>query len=123
MASSITYPANLPHLDQITDMIPDTLLRSPQDMGPAKVRRRYTYAPRLVSGTLLLTGQQRIEFDTFYGTTLAAGSLTFNWEDPRDDSPAEVRILSVSAFSLVRGGAVDERLWSTSITMEVLGAA
>ena len=123
LASSINYPISLPQIAAVSVETPDTRLVSQTDVGPAKVRRRYTFAPRVLSGQLVLNAQQAIEFQTFYDTTLAGGTLTFNWEDPFTDAPVEMRFKSRGKLQLFGGGHPADRKWVVDVALELLGAA
>jgi hypothetical protein len=60
----------------------DITIESNMDIGPAKVRRRFTAGVRPVSGYILLTSAQLATFKTFYNDTILGGSLRFNWTEP-----------------------------------------
>lgn len=123
MSSTISWPAYLPQLADVEFEQPDTRLTSSTDIGPAKVRNRYTFAPIPLSGKLVLNAQQTVQFLEFYNTTLANGTLTFNWEHPVSDVLHEMRFKSVGRFSLYKPGHSTERTWFTSVVLEVLSAA
>jgi len=79
------WPLSLPQtllLQGYSESPQSNLLRSPQDAGPAKVRRRTSSNVRKINGQLLMTSAQLAEFRTFYEDVLLAGSLRFFWVDP-----------------------------------------
>lgn len=59
------------------------VIRTPMDAGPVKTRRRFTAAPREISGeTDLLTDAQVATFETFFTDDLEDGALSFEADDP-----------------------------------------
>lgn len=61
---------------------PDTTIRSSMDVGMDKARRRYTKGIAMVTVTIWVDRTQYATFDTFYGTSLNGGVLTFNFTNP-----------------------------------------
>ncbi len=123
MASTINWPVYLPQLAEVSFEIPDTRLVSQMDIGPAKVRNRYTYAPISIMGRLILNAQQVTEFLTFYQITLVHGSLSFNWEHPVTDETIEMRFKSLGSVELFKTGHVTDRVWTLPVVLEIIGAA
>jgi hypothetical protein len=79
------WPASLPQTllqASYRETLPRTKLRTEMDAGPPKMRRRYTAAPRPIQGTQNLTTTQVADLKTFHNTTVAGGSLPFDWTDP-----------------------------------------
>jgi hypothetical protein len=70
------------------------VVRSETDAGPAKVRRRYTRANRKMSLSMHLTTAQVATLDTFHTTTLADGTLRFDFVHPRTGATNSVRFAS-----------------------------
>lgn len=101
--------------DGYQESLPDTTIRTQMDVGPPKMRRRSTSAPRLISGTLRLEGSRLDLFEAFYIDTLAGGSLPFNWVSPRTGDPVVAQFGDVPSYSPVSGG-----IWDVSISLEVL---
>ena len=79
------WPASLPQfVDRPhTEGMPDALLRTPMDAGPAKTRRRFTAGIKPVKAQMDLTAAQAATFETFFDVTLKAGALAFDWVLPR----------------------------------------
>lgn len=78
-----TWPTTLPDplLAGYTRSPQPTTLRTPMDVGPAKVRRRATTRVEAINFSLHLTSAQRATLETFFRTTLEDGALTFDWVD------------------------------------------
>lgn len=69
----------------------DVTVRSDMDVGPAKVRARYTDAVDTYTCSILMN---KTDFETltdFYKTTLAGGSLPFLFNDPFTGVPTTFR--------------------------------
>jgi pimeloyl-ACP methyl ester carboxylesterase len=71
---------------------PETLLRTEMDAGPAKVRRRFTAAPRPLRVMLRMTSAQVGLFEGFVREELMDGALPFAWAHPRTQEPAMLRL-------------------------------
>ena len=123
MASAIDWPPYLPQLAEVEFEVPDTRLVSQTEIGPAKIRNRYTFAPLQVSGRLVLNHQQLVQFLAFYATTLENGALSFNWQHPVDDTDSEMRFKSVGRVQLFKTGHATSRTWFVSVVLERIGAA
>jgi hypothetical protein len=116
-----SWPSSLPHLNAgLKDQRGSGFLRTPMDMGPAKMRRRYSAVPRFLTGSMVFTAAQRAAFDTFYSTTLEEGSAEFTFEDPVDFSEKTVRFAQEPSFTALSGDANGVTYWNVSISLEVL---
>ena len=80
------YPASIPFFtarDGYRETGPEATIRTDMSTGPAKVRRRFTAAPRRVSARIAyLTAAELATFESFFETTIAMGSLSFTAENP-----------------------------------------
>lgn len=79
------WPAALPApaLDTFTESPPNNKIRSTNDKGPPKERRRTTANVRPIAFTLKLTSEQVDILDEFFVETLYSGVLAFDMEHPR----------------------------------------
>ena len=82
----------------------DTLLRSDNDTGPKKVRRRFTRGINTVTGMIYLTIDQYNEFKTFYRVTLNGGALPFVFNHPITQAPTRYRFASTPTYRSMGGG-------------------
>ncbi len=117
-----TWPASLPQLPLIgmTAQDDDAVLRTSMDTGPATRRNRFTAITQSVSFPMVLTGTQRVTFDTFYRTTISHGALSFDWTDPVDDSTVSMAFKSPPKWSVVAGDATTtDRIWQTTFELEI----
>ena len=84
-----SWPADLPQnilAQGYKGELPNNLLRTSMDVGPAQVRRRGTVAVEPVTGNILVTPTELAALIAFYETTLLDGTLRFKWHGPLEDS-------------------------------------
>lgn len=98
-----------------SESLPNAVLRTEMDAGPAKVRRRSTAAARPLRATMALTRTQAAALDTFFTTTLSMGSLPFTLTHPRTLSQVSFRFVSPPVLVPVSGAE-----WSAELDLEVL---
>jgi hypothetical protein len=81
------WPATLPQLplkDGYVESFPDTIFRTPMDVGPAKHRRRATAVARPVVYPIFLETSALVDILLdFYETDLIGGTLPFTHDHPR----------------------------------------
>lgn len=80
------WPATLPAsplVNGFSESAPNTSLRTEMDQGPAKIRQRTTAAVRNITARFVLNNAQVADLETFFTTTLAGGSLGFDFTHPR----------------------------------------
>lgn len=91
-----SWPGTLPQIplaDGYTESLADNVIRSENDAGPAKMRRRSTVTNETLVCTMHITKSQWATVRTFYLTTLAA-VLPFTWVQPSTGAAANFRFLS-----------------------------
>ena len=78
------WPADLPQCFIVgySDGKGEGRIGTNPDTGPPMMRRRSTAVVRPLSGSMRMTRAQIAILDTFYETTLIAGSLPFTFTDP-----------------------------------------
>ena len=89
-----TWPAELQDtllVDGFQVRFGDTLVRSDMDVGPAKLRSRYTDGVDEYTCTINLEYDDWAVLNTFYKTTLSNGALTFGYDDPMTGVASEFR--------------------------------
>ena len=82
----------------------DTLLRSDMDVGPKKVRRRFTKGIGMMTGSVWLTTDQYLDFKAFYNTTLNGGALPFIFPHPITQVPTTFRFSETPNYNSLGGG-------------------
>jgi len=92
----------------------DGRIRTQMSEGPEKVRRRFTATPEELTCAFHLNTAQLSTFNTFFETTLAGGSLTYNWNHPVTGVLSVCRIKDMPAIS----SAGSE--WQVALVVEVL---
>ena len=92
------WPATLPQKFRYPSYrreTPDNRLRSPMDVGPAKLRPRSSAQAAPISGVMNMTLAQWSELLTFGGTTLLQWSLPFTFPDPDAGSDLLLRFVKL----------------------------
>lgn len=118
----INWPSELPQTAFLDTSIGDdeSRLISPMDAGPALIRNRFTAITQSVDIPIIITGTQLGIFKTFYRTTLNHGASQFTWNDPTDGSTVTFRFRSPPVWRAIKPGAVADRLWQASLSLEIL---
>ena len=95
------------------------VIRSPMEHGPAKRRRRFTGAPRLISGTTdIMSAANVATFETWFATDIKDGALSFTATNPRSGV--------TETYAFVDGGAsyrliyVKDDRWRIAVSLEQL---
>jgi len=113
-----TWPATLPQVLQVSGF-EETLgaftIRTQMDAGPAKQRRRFTAAPRPVTGSITVDADGWDDFVEFYETTLEGGSLSFDWVKPGTATPATFRFTAPPSRTAFGGD-----IYIVSMQLEIL---
>ena len=89
-----SWPGSLPEYvlqEGYDEKFADQSVESPMDAGLAKMRRRFTTNSRRFEVVCIMDNTQVAAFETFYYTTLAAGTLPFDWVHPRTRASVEFR--------------------------------
>lgn len=97
-----TWPGTIPAYilqDGFSETLPDNTIRSKMEVGPPKMRRRGTGAPRVIPSKQYMTAAQVAIFDTFYESTLYSGSLRFDWVSPRTQVSKELRFTAPPVYT------------------------
>jgi len=81
----------------------NTTVRSENEVGPAKVRQRFTKAINGFSGSIELDIDDFVTLETFYDTTLSGGSKTFMYDHPYTLVSTEFRFLKPYSISPTGG--------------------
>lgn len=102
---------------------PNTI-RSEVAAGPAKVRRRFTAAIRVLDVTWTLDAAQMRTFQTFFDETIQSGALEFLLPSPRyglsgTSSTVRARFLTDSGAYSVSYNA-EQRAWQVTARLELL---
>jgi len=123
MSADTTWPAQLTRTPRVADFeefAPDVSIRSEVDVGPAKIRRRFTGDHRKFNVAMDFTRADLAVFDTFYLTTTKGGSLSFSWVLPRTGAAADFRFLSVPTYRPTAPRGDGSEWWRVSFAVEML---
>lgn len=88
------WPTGVPEcftLETFGSGIGNGLLRTDSDMGPPKVRRRFTAVTRPLIGTVVMSYDQLATLENFIAEELGGGSLPFTFSSQRD--PNDVLVM------------------------------
>lgn len=114
-----TWPGTLPGFDEILadgyrETAPQNVIRTEMETGPAKVRRRGTAAPEMVSGTMLLTTAQVATLRTFFDSTISYGATEFDGTHPRTGASVSMRFMAPPQ------AAASGIHWLVTLNLEIL---
>lgn len=102
------WPASLQQIlnaDSFQVSFGNTTIRSDMDVGPAKVRSRFTDAVDIYTCGVNITYDQYTTLSDFYKTILNNGALPFTFDDPFTGSPESFRFVSPPTLApLGQGG-------------------
>jgi len=118
MTNSV-WPVSLPQeplAQGFSEQAPSTVIRSQMEAGPPKVRRRFTAGVRNIECQLRLTPAQVDTLDSFFDTTVAGGSLSFDWKHPRSGAAVTLRFVEPPSYTPLTRGT----LWQASLRLEIL---
>jgi hypothetical protein len=110
------WPSSLPQIalaDGFSEWASPNLILTENNAGPAKRRPKYTTVVMHQVVPLLLTTAQVATFETFFNSTIAFGSLPFDWLFQRTGATVSMYINEHSPYEQV---AAD--LWRTTLSLE-----
>lgn len=94
---SVAWPLNLPDTVDAESFAlkkGSTTIRSENDIGLAKVRRRFTKGIDVMTFQFTMTAAQYAIFDEYYEIDLNGGANTFSFNHPITGVESEFRIIS-----------------------------
>lgn len=92
-----TWPPGLPTalmVNGLSETPLDQWIENTVDSGSPKRRLRFTGQMGQIKGKMTMTTAQLAIFDTFFNTTLAFGTLPFQWTRPSTAGTVLMRFLS-----------------------------
>lgn len=95
----------------------ENTLRTPMEFGPAKVRRRTTAAPSVITGSAYMTREQAQRFEQFWRDTLKDGAISFT----ESDGLYRRRNLLVQSEDFSAGWAIPSQLTRTNVASVLPG--
>ncbi len=113
-----TYPSGLQqklNADNFNIMIGDTTMRSGMDVGPDKVRSRYTDAVDMYTVSIWMDIDDYDTLTTFFKSTLGNGVKTFGFTNPMTGDSDEFRFMGPPQIMTLGG-----RTFSVSMKWERL---
>jgi hypothetical protein len=104
-----------PLLDGFHETVPNTVIRTDMEQGPAKIRLRTTAAVRTMSLSYLMSKAQVTALETFYLATLQGGALSFVFNHPRSNAAVSCRFIKPPEYGTSNGN-----FFKVAIELEVL---
>ena len=100
------YPSTLQdklNVAGFSHKIGGTSISSQMEVGPAKKRRRFTKGIDLFQSTINMDIDDYNTLRNFYNTTLAGGTLTFNFDHPFTGTTSEFRFVGEPTMTPLGG--------------------
>mgnify|MGYP001170021751 CR=1 FL=1 len=113
-----SWPSTLPQeliAETLSIEMPDNLLRSDMDIGPAKVRRRTTSNVTKVSGDIIVTRDQYNTLSSFFSNNASYGATEFDWINPITGSSCSMRFSAPPRVKPEKGS-----LLRVSLSLEIM---
>ena len=113
----VVWPAQLPQDSFIghIETAPEERLRTGMDVGPPKMRRRFTAGVRNVEIPIVLTTSEATTLMDFYTSTLTGGVGAFDWKLPRTGATVSFRFVAPPKIE-----AIEPNVWRTALSLEIL---
>lgn len=121
--SDPAWPGTVPYepeIDGYDEEVRSNLSSFSPDVGPPTSWRRSTLDSSNVRATILMTGAEYTAFMMFFRTTLADGSLAFEWDNPAYSATGRYKFSPDQAPRRVPAGP---DLWRVSFSAIRLGDA
>lgn len=120
MAATYTWPPSLPTSPQkgYSETGGVTVLRTPADAGPAKVRFRGK-KPQILNVTYIMTTAQVDILETFIKDTIK-GVSRFNYTHPRTGATIETRVISQGGGDIYTLSYLAPGYYNVSLQLEIL---
>lgn len=102
-----SWPNTLPEyvLEQgFAEKNQDQAMETRMEVGPVKIRRRLTGAFKTFNVSMMMTSAQADTFESFWRSTLAGGTLPFDWVHPRSRAAATFRFRNPAPSYASAGG-------------------
>jgi hypothetical protein len=102
----VSWPPTLPqHLlvQGFGQSLPEGRVRSANDVGPPKVRRRSSQNVYIITGQMVMTFDQWADLQTFVNSTTGGGTLPFLFRDPLSKIEPKLEIDFTAGTALIQG--------------------
>jgi len=122
--TTVAWPADLPLralAGSYRERRDDGVLRTPMEIGPAKVRRRYTATRKRYQLTLELKHHELAAWSAFL-RTLHGGAEPFAWTHPVTSDAETVRLVVPDGGLVLQptSSSAGVALWRLALELEVL---
>jgi endo-1,4-beta-D-glucanase Y len=97
------------------ETMPNLIKRTPMDVGPAKIRRRFSVGTRPLTISIELSNTEVATIENFHTIDLEGGSLRFQMQNPRTLATAYFRFTKPPEFVHIGG-----HYYRASLTLEMM---
>lgn len=120
MSTPYVWPPGLPQIPErgFTESIGVSVLRTPMEAGPAKMRRRFK-RPTVMQVSYLLSTAQVNTLETFVFTTLQ-GVYRFTFPHPRTGASVETRIVPGQDSTYYTISYAAPGYWKIGLQLEIM---
>jgi len=98
--------------------MPNNLLRSSPETGPAKVRRRGNARPCVIQANYVMTEEELSIFRAFAMDTLAGGAICFDWPHPVLNRTVRARLVANGDGLYTESFFGSTLEWQVALTIE-----
>mgnify|MGYP006976729380 CR=1 FL=1 len=102
----VSWPSTLPQyllVQGFGQSLPEGRVRSANDVGPPKVRRRSSQNIYTITGQMVMTFDQWADLQTFVNSTTGGGTLPFLFRDPLSKIEPKLEIDFTAGTALIQG--------------------
>lgn len=93
---AVAWPSTLPQGPAAFSEKPGEILRTPNDSGPSKRRKRFTKNPVAVQMEFILTMAQKNTLEAFINSSLSGGVIEFTFKHPWTQTNKNFKFNSVA---------------------------
>lgn len=115
-----TWPLTLQqklNTESFSEKFGETVMRTEMDIGPAKVRRRFTKSVDIITCSINLDFDEYDDFLIFFKNTVNGGATSFTFIHPISGSNINARFTEPPTITPLSGGG---RKFRVSMTWETL---
>ena len=124
--TTITWPPTLAHRKLVTadiaGSLPDVMLRTDIEAGPAKVRGRYLAAVEPVSGSVVITHDELQVLRDWFFNDIAGGAAAWLWAHPMTGEQREFRFVEPPKYQPLAPRIGGRGMVRVQLSLEILPA-
>lgn len=119
--ADVSWPNNLPALverEAYRRQWRDGRLRSPSDLGPGKVRRRFSATAQTITARVLMSRFYLERFGRFWEIDTRGGTLPFSFPHPEGSGTIRARFATEAGTPV--STSLKDDLWAVEFALEIL---